>query len=193
MSWKHVGSMAAAFGLLLFVACDEQPTNLDGVELASSSHVENGHVSGGVSVTWPVASRSRGDIDLTAHDGGASSSDRGTFEWEAYDQNGDLARTMTITAREVGIDGSEARFVAEVTADSDGTLLGEWYAFYVKDGGSPGPGNDDIQWTNADTRAQLPGGGTLNYDLSDFPTSSQVHRNHQIRFTIVDGNLAVKE
>jgi hypothetical protein len=166
------------------VACDRAPTatSLDGTDLqANTSDVENGYASGGVSVVWDAADRSRGDIDLSVHEGGAESSDRGTFEWEAYDQNGDLVREMTITATDVEISGSTARFIAQVTHDSWGTLLGDWYAFYAEDLGSPGPDNDDIQWTNASTRAGLPGGGNLSFTKSDLGD----------RFTIVDGNLTI--
>lgn len=173
------------FVLIAMVACDRAPTatSLENANLqADMSDVDDGHASGGVSVVWDAANRSRGDIDLSVHEGGAESSDRGTFEWEAYDQNGALVRVMTITATDVDVSGSTVKFIAQVTHDSWGNLLGEWYAFYAEDNGSPGPGNDDIQWTNASTRGGLPGGGDLFFDKSDLGD----------RFTVVDGNLSIK-
>lgn len=185
-TFRAVSTFGIIFGLVFVAACEQATTDVTSPEAgpsASQAPVQNGHVSGGVSVTWDAPNRSRGDIDLTAHEGPGNSPERGAFEWEAYDDNGDLAREMTITVREVDVSGSSAKFLAEVTFDSRGTLVGDWYAFYAGDGGSPGPGNDEIRWTNSSTRSGLPGGGDLSYANSDLPD----------RFTIVDGNLTVQD
>ncbi len=175
---------AAVCTIALMAACDglTEPGHMGEIELTADSEVENGHATGGVSVVWDAPNRSRGDIDLDAHEGAAESEERGTFEWEAYDANGALAREMTITVQEIDVTGTTAKFVAVVTFDSWDRLLGQWYAFYAEDGGSPGVGNDEIQWTNSSTRSGLPAGGTLDYGKSDLPD----------RFTIVSGNLSIR-
>lgn len=166
----------------LTAGCDNAPTSSVQAEAAADgSPGQASHISGEFSVTWDATNRSRGDVDLDAHEGDASSEDRGTFEWEAYDENGNLVREMTITATDVDVTGNVAKWVAQVTFDSWGSLTGYWYAFYAEDHGSPGPGNDKIQWAKSSTKSGLPGGGTLSYTSSDLPD----------RFTVSDGNLTV--